>query len=323
MPIDGAKQQCVDAISALREIRRPPGALGSSSRLTVQGVIGIVNCTLSMQIINSLSETFVDSAAVYADELGLDGLNLDWEACPYYCDAHPIDCGTAGAKCKCSPAGFGTGVALTTVALGKKLLQKKRTVSLAIGVLKKGNDGQIVKPPYVYPEISQPGSKHPTSDITRLLKTSPFLERVTDMDTYYQTATDPELNHPHYFAQCVNASQQGFGEKLGVGLGECHAFYKVHHNLTIFTPVDTHTFACCPRRVPSAVSPPGNRQSQSTLDFGIPGSDRCARAGSLCHRLAPRCCMQNMRSWLPWADAACVVVAAAAPVEGGRRPEDR
>lgn len=198
MPADGAKQQCAEAVAALRAIPRP-GALGSNSKLTVQGVVSIVNCTMSVQI-NNNPETFVESAAAYAEELGFDGLNLDWEACPYYCDAHPIDCGTGGwppPDCKCSPAGFGTGVAETANALGARLLESNRTVTLAIGVLKKGTTGQIVTPPYVYPNISEPGSPHPTSDITRLLRTSPFIERVTDMDTYSQNATDPELNHPH------------------------------------------------------------------------------------------------------------------------------
>ena len=111
-------------------------------------------------------------------------------------------------------------------ALGQRLQQSNRTVSLAIGVLQKGNDGKIAVPPRVYPHIFRPGSSHPTSDITRLLKTSPFLERLTDMDTYYQPATDPELSHPRYFAQCANASLRGFGEKLGVGLGAFQAPFR-------------------------------------------------------------------------------------------------
>ena len=57
------------------------------------------------------------------------------------------------------------------------------------------------------PNISTTGSA--TSDITRLLKDSPFLERVTDMDMYYQNATDPNLAHPDFFAQ-VRPTAPGF-----------------------------------------------------------------------------------------------------------------
>ena len=182
MPADGAAEKCAEAVAALRAIRRPQGS-GTSERLTVQGVISVVDCALSQRI-NSSPQVFVDSAAAYAKEMMLDGINIDWEACPYYCDQIPIDCGTTGATCKCSPAGFGKGVADTVNALGKTLQQQNnRTVSLAIGVLAKGNDGKISKPPHVYPHISKPGSPHPTSDITRLLKTSPFLDRLTDMDS--------------------------------------------------------------------------------------------------------------------------------------------
>ena len=68
---------------------------------------------------------------------------------------------------------------------------QNRTVTLALGVLKKGGPCNtaadapcgIVKPPFVYPNISG-DSRRPTSDITRLLKNSPYLERVTDMDMY-------------------------------------------------------------------------------------------------------------------------------------------
>ena len=68
---------------------------------------------------------------------------------------------------------------------------QNRTVTLALGVLKKGGPCNtaadapcgIVKPPFVYPNISS-SSGRPTSDITRLLKNSPYLERVTDMDMY-------------------------------------------------------------------------------------------------------------------------------------------
>ena len=57
---------------------------------------------------------------------------------------------------------------------------QNRTVTLALGVLKKGGPCNtaadapcgIVKPPFVYPNISS-SSGRPTSDITRLLKNSP------------------------------------------------------------------------------------------------------------------------------------------------------
>ena len=217
MPDDGAPRQCADAVAAIRAV---------SSSITVQGVVPIVSCPLS-QTINSNPGVFVDSAAAFAERFGFDGINIDWEACPYYCDAHPTDCGTYGVECLCSPAGFGTGVAHTVNALGEQLLLRaNRTVTLAIGVLKKDNNGAIVKPPYVYPNISAPGSSHPTSDITRMLRSSRFLERVTDMDTYYQNSTDPMLNHPEYFEECAQASQLGFGPKLGVGLGAYEAPFR-------------------------------------------------------------------------------------------------
>ena len=54
---------------------------------------------------------------------------------------------------------------------------------------------------HVDPNISRPGASRPTSDITRLLKDSPYLERITDMDLYSQNATNPLLNHPDFFAQ--------------------------------------------------------------------------------------------------------------------------
>ena len=46
-------------------------------------------------------------------------------------------------------ASFGTKVAQTVNALGKKLLQKKRKLTVALGVLKKDLNGQLVHPPYV------------------------------------------------------------------------------------------------------------------------------------------------------------------------------
>eukprot|EP01043_Picozoa_sp_COSAG02_P007970 COSAG02_NODE_247_length_27137_cov_61.275057_16_plen_395_part_00 len=217
MPDDGAPRQCADAVAAIR---------AASSSITVQGVVPIVSCPLS-QTINRNPRIFVDSAAAFAERFSFDGINIDWEACPYYCDANPTDCGTYGVKCLCSPAGFGTGVAHTVNTLGKRLLlEANRTVTLAIGVLKKDNNGAIVRPPYVYPNISAPGSSHPTSDITRLLRSSWFLERVTDMDTYYQNNTDPMLNHPEYFEECARASQVGFGPKLGIGLGAYEAPFR-------------------------------------------------------------------------------------------------
>jgi hypothetical protein len=209
MPADGAPRLCAEAVAAIRAI---------SSSITIQGVVSIISCPLSQKI-NANPSIFVDSAAAFADRFGFNGLNLNWESCPYYCDRDPIDCGTWGVNCTCSPAGFGTGVARTVNTLGERLRRANRTVTLAIGVLKKGNDGAIVRPPYVYPNVSAPGSLHPTSDITRMLRSSPFLERITDMDTYYQNNTDPMINHPDYFEQCARASQLGFGPKLGVGLG--------------------------------------------------------------------------------------------------------
>lgn len=216
MPNDGAPRLCAEAVAAIREV---------SSSISVQGLIPIISCPVSLAI-NSNPRIFVDSATAFAERFGFDGINIDWEACPYYCDAHPTDCGTYGVKCLCSPAGFGTGVAQTVNRLGEQLLKANRTVTLAIGVLKKDNNGAIVRPPYVYPNISSPGSPHPTSDITRLLRSSPFLERVTDMDTYYQNNTDPMLNHPDYFEECAKASHDGFGAKLGVGIGAYEAPFR-------------------------------------------------------------------------------------------------
>ena len=62
-----------------------------------------------------------------------------------------VDCGCYGCPgpCTCQPAGFGTNVAKTVNALGKKLLQKKRKLTVALGVLKKDLNGQLVHPPYV------------------------------------------------------------------------------------------------------------------------------------------------------------------------------
>jgi hypothetical protein len=209
LPADGAAQQCADGVAAIRAIR---------DTITVHGGVSVISCPMS-QYINQHPDAFIESAVAFATRFDFSGLNIDWEACPYYCDASPTD--------GCSPAGFGAGVAHTINLLGKRLLETNRSVTLAIGVLKKGNNGAIVQPPYVYPNISAAGSSHPTSDITRLLRDSHFLERLTDMDTYYQNATDPMLNHPEFFEQCAKASQIGFGEKLGVGLGAYEAPFRL------------------------------------------------------------------------------------------------
>ena len=140
---DGAVATCSDAVAALRAVKRPSG----SAPLTVQGVISLIKCPG----VEQNPAIFIDSAAAFADEFSLDGLSLDWEACPYACDAKPIDCGCYGCAepCTCKPAGFGTRVAQTVNALGKKLLQKKRKLTVALGVLKKDVNGNLVNPPYV------------------------------------------------------------------------------------------------------------------------------------------------------------------------------
>ena len=90
----------------------------------------------------------------------------DWEACAYYCDAKPVDCGCYGCPqpCTCQPAGFGTKVAQTVNALGKKLLQKKRKLTVALGVLKKDLNGQLVPPPYVCTLAGPPACTEAMSD---------------------------------------------------------------------------------------------------------------------------------------------------------------
>ena len=140
---DGAAATCAQATAALRAIKRPNGR----RPLTVQGVISLISCPGVEQD----PSIFIESAAAFAEQFGFDGLNLDWEACAYYCDAKPIDCGCSGcaAPCTCSPAGFGTKVAHTVNVLGATLLKKNRKLTVALGVLKKDINGLLVRPPYV------------------------------------------------------------------------------------------------------------------------------------------------------------------------------
>ena len=82
LPADGAVATCSDAVAALRAVKRPAGA----QPLTVQGVISLIKCPG----VEQNPAIFIETAAAFADEFNFDGISLDWEACPYACDAKPI-----------------------------------------------------------------------------------------------------------------------------------------------------------------------------------------------------------------------------------------
>ena len=64
----GAAATCSSAVAALRAIKRPAGA----PPLTVQGVISLIHCPG----VEQAPTIFIESAAAFADEFNLDGLNL-------------------------------------------------------------------------------------------------------------------------------------------------------------------------------------------------------------------------------------------------------
>jgi hypothetical protein len=183
---------CQRAVAALRLIK--PG-------FSVQGVIGLSDCPVAQKI-NAMPQRFYGSVLQHVQTMSVDGIQLDWEACPF-CDSTPLSGGN-----NCTPAGFGQKFGEMALGLAKLLRSQRKTLSLAITVADQANAFNGKMDEFIY-----------AHDLIAALRGATLVERVTDMDTYTNSYAPSAKRSPSYFEKAATALVGAWGRPLlGVGM---------------------------------------------------------------------------------------------------------
>ena len=188
--LDFNASECKAAAAAMRAIK--PG-------FTVQGVLGLADCGVAQRI-NVAPQSFYASMLKHVQELELDGINLDWEACAF-CDSVP-------GPSNCTPVGFGRQFGEMALGLARRLRDQRKNLSLAITTAVQADAFNGKMSQFIY-----------AHELTRMLRDSDLIERVTSMDTYtnsYGAGANGDLS---YFEKASRALLGALGKPLlGIGM---------------------------------------------------------------------------------------------------------